>query len=204
MPYSWFFVLVDRATSRFDRSVVVSGIETRRFERARGMGPAAERPIVRRRVLRSFVIAIASFWGLGLGITDSAARCLPYEPDQVTLVGTLTSRIFPGPPNYHSIAQGDRPETIFMLTLDEPICVSGDPSSRLNSKSHSRVTEVQLVTRGLAPRRFLNKRVRASGSFFSARKGHYRTPIVLTVVGLHPALDEGDPTKPSSSDDAGG
>ena len=185
-----------RAGSRFRRFVVVSGIETRRFERARAAGPAIEHTVVRRRVLRSFFIAMASFWGLGVGITDSAARCLPYEPAQVTLVGTLTSRIFPGPPNYRSIALGDQPETIFILTLDEPICVSGDPASRLNSKSHFRVTEVQLVTRGLDPRRLLNKRVRASGGFFSAHTGHHRTPIVLTVVRLRAALDEGDPAKP--------
>jgi hypothetical protein len=137
--------------------------------------------------VRALIIAISSLLGLSLGVADSSARCLSYEPAQVTLVGTLTSRTFPGPPDYRNIARGDQPETVFILTLDEPICVSGDPSSRLNSKSHSRVTEVQLVTRSLNPRRLLNKQVRASGSFFSAHTGHHRTPVVLTVVTLRAA-----------------
>ena len=134
--------------------------------------------------MKSWIIAIASLVGLGFGVADSAARCLSYAPAKATLVGTLTSRAVPGPPNYYSITRGDHPETIFILTLDEPICVSGDPSSRSNSKGHSRVAEVQLVTRGADPKRFRNARVRASGSLSSARTRNHRPPVVLTVVNL--------------------
>ena len=147
----------------------------------------AERLAVGLRVVRLLIIAIASLLALGLGVGDSAARCLSYEPAQVTLVGILTSRTLPGPPNYRSIAQGDYPETVFVLKLDEPICVSGDPSRRLNRKSHSRVTEVQLLIRDIDPRRFLGKQVRASGSFFGAHMGQHRTPVVLSVVKLRAA-----------------
>jgi len=133
------------------------------------------------------VIAVASFLGLVLGAADSEARCLSYEPAQVVLVGTLTARTLPGPPNYHSIASGDYPETVFVLKLDEPICVSGDPSSRLNRNGHSRITEVQLLTRGVDLKRFVNRQVRASGSLFGAHMGSHRTPVVLTVVGLRAA-----------------
>ena len=134
--------------------------------------------------MRSLIIAIASFLGLGLGVADSASRCLSYEPVEVTLVGILTSRSLPGPPNYHSITHGDYPQTVFFLRLNDPICVSGDPSSRLNRKTHSRVTEVQLFTRDLDLKRFLNKQVRASGSFFGAHMAYHRTPVVLAVVKL--------------------
>ena len=130
---------------------------------------------------------MASFVGLGLGIADSGARCLRYEPAQVTLVGTLTSRILPGPPNYQSVGRGDYPETVFILKLDEPICVSGDPLSRSNSKSHSRITEVQLATRALDLRRFLRQQVRASGRLFNAHMRQHRTPVVLSVVSLRAA-----------------
>jgi len=133
------------------------------------------------------VVAIASFLGLALGTADSQARCLRYEPTRVVLVGTLVARTLPGPPNYSSIASGDYPETVFILKLDEPICVSGDPSSRLNRNGHSNVTEVQLLTRDVNLRRFLNKQVRASGSLFSAYMDSHRTPVVLTVAGLRAA-----------------
>jgi hypothetical protein len=133
------------------------------------------------------IIAIASLLGLGLGVADSAARCLSYEPAEVALVGILTSRTLPGPPNYHSIAHGDNPENVLFLRLNEPICVSGDPSSRLNRKTHSRVTEVQLIIRDVDPRRFLNKQVRVSGSLFNAHMPYHRTPVVLSVVKLRGA-----------------
>lgn len=148
---------------------------------------AAERPPVGVRVVRSLIIAIVSFLGLGFGVGDSAARCLSYEPAQVTLVGILTSRILPGPPSYRSISHGDYPETVLFLKLDEPICVSGDSSSGSNRKSHAGVTEVQILVDGVDPRRFIGKKVRASGSFFGAHMGQHRTPVVLSVVKLRAA-----------------
>lgn len=134
--------------------------------------------------MRPSIIALATLLVLALGAAGAAARCLSYEPAKVTLVGTLTSRTVPGPPGYRSIAHGDYPETIYVLKLDEPICVSGDPTSRRNSKSHSHITEVQLVTPDVDPKRFLRKKVRASGSLFSAQMGHHRTPVVLAVAKL--------------------
>jgi hypothetical protein len=140
-----------------------------------------------RRVVRMAVVAIASVLGLGLGAVDSGARCLAYEPTQVVLVGTLTSRTLPGPPNYRSIGSGDYPETVFILRLNEPICVSGDPSSRRNRNGHADVTEVQLMTRDVDLRRFLGRQVRASGSLFNAYMESHRTPVVFTVARLRAA-----------------
>ena len=141
--------------------------------------------------MRSLVISIACFLGVALGASGSAARCLAYEPTPVTLEGTFTSRLLPGPPNYVSIARGDHPETIYILALDEPICVSGSPSSRMNAKSHARVTEIQLVDRGFTPGRFLQKRVLISGSFFGAHTRHHRTPVVLNVAKIRAIPKDG-------------
>ena len=137
--------------------------------------------------MRLLIIAIASVLGLGFGVADSAARCFSYEPAQVTLLGVVTSRTLPGPPNYSSVAHGDYPETVFILKLNEAICVSGDPSSRLNRKSHSHVTELQLFASDVDFRRFLNKQVRVSGGMFSAHMGYHRTPVVLRVAKLRAA-----------------
>ena len=144
----------------------------------------AEYPVRRDDVVRRLIITIACVLGLGLDASSAPARCLSYEPARVTLEGTIRSRTLPGPPNYVSIARGDHPEVIFVLVLDAPICVSGNPSSRTNSKSHARVTEVQLVDSEANPRRFLEKRVRVSGSFFGAQSRHHRTPIVLNITGI--------------------
>jgi hypothetical protein len=46
---------------------------------------------------------------------------------------------------------------------------------------------VPLFTPDLDPRRFLNKQVRASGSFFSAHMAYHRTPVVFAVIKLRGA-----------------
>jgi hypothetical protein len=136
------------------------------------------------RSVRSWIAAIVSVLGVALGAADSHARCLRYEPAQVTVAGVLVSRSLPGPPNYKSIAHGDYPQTFYFLQLNEPICVSADPSSRANRKTHTRITELQLLLRDLDPVRFVGKPVRASGSLSSAHMAYHRTPVVLTVASL--------------------
>jgi hypothetical protein len=126
--------------------------------------------------------ALALF--VSLSPLGAHARCLQYEPTTVALVGELRSATFPGPPNYRSIARGDYPESVFILTLDRAICVSGDPSSSLNSESHSKLTEVQLVVARDKVRSALGKRIRASGTLFGAHNGHHRTPVLLQVSAI--------------------
>jgi hypothetical protein len=130
--------------------------------------------------LLTLVAAIPLLW---VGEVASA-RCLSYEPTQVSLDGQLITRTAPGPPGYVSIARGDHPETLVILVLEAPICVLADPSSRLNSKTHSRVTEVQLVLEKKSYRSLLLKRVRVTGSLFAAHSRHHRTPVVMTVKAL--------------------
>ncbi len=134
--------------------------------------------------LRIATLVTTAILGASLGGASAGARCLAYEPAQVTLTGELTSRVVPGPPDYRSIARGDHPETVVILVLDAPVCVRGDPSSRSNSQGHAQVAEVQLVVRGSAWRALRGKRVRVSGSLFAGNSGHHRTPVVLTVRGL--------------------
>jgi len=140
--------------------------------------------------VKKSILSIACWLALGPLGSDAAARCLAYEPTRVTLEGTLTSRSLPGPPNYVSIARGDHPETIFLVTLDQPICVSADPSSRMNARSHAGITEVQLAPNSQRPRRFVDKRVRVSGSLFGAQSRHHRTPVVLNVTGIRAVGDD--------------
>ena len=60
--------------------------------------------------------------------------------------GTLERKTFPGPPQYESIAAGDEPETVWLLKLDAPVCVSADPNdpSGINAAASS-VGAVQLI-----------------------------------------------------------
>ena len=121
---------------------------------------------------------------LGLVAADANARCLTYEPAQVILSGELEMRNVAGPPNYRSLARGDLPETIYVLVLEKPICVSGNPSSMQNRKGYASVAEVQLVVKASRARPLAGKRVRATGGLSAGQGNHHRTPVVLTVKGL--------------------
>ena len=54
--------------------------------------------------------------------TASGQNCLEYGPT-VSLTGTISSRVFAGPPNYESIKRGDRKEIATILTLGDAICM---------------------------------------------------------------------------------
>ncbi len=134
--------------------------------------------------LRIASLLISAILAVVAGAALAGGRCLSYEPAQVTLEGELTSRTVAGPPDYRSIARGDQPETVVILVLDAPICVRGDPSSRSNARTHTQITEVQLVVEGSRWRLLRGKRVKATGSLFAGNSRHHRTPVVLTVRGV--------------------
>jgi hypothetical protein len=113
--------------------------------------------------------------------TPSLARCLYYSPSVVVLVGDVSTKEVPGPPGYHSLRQGDLPETIFLLRLDEPICVYGNPDSSRNTRTHRNITEVQLIIPETRVAAKVGERIRITGQLTTAHSGHHRTPVVLYV-----------------------
>jgi hypothetical protein len=107
---------------------------------------------------------------------------LQFEPAEVQLSGTLTARVFPGPPNYESVAAGDRAERAFILVLASPTCVEADPTSEVNSEPQAGIREVHLrwFEGDLAP--LVGKHVVVRGQLSTATIGHDRTPVVLDVT----------------------
>ena len=131
------------------------------------------------RVVPLLVIAVASTVA-----SESFARCLSYAPTRVTLRGELQARTMPGPPNYKSIARGDRPETIYFVSLDDEICVTGRRGGTLNKRSHAGLTEIQLVMPPEYARHLSRRRVRATGLLLGAQTAAQRTPVVMSVKQL--------------------
>ena len=91
----------------------------------------------------------------------SAQTC--YEDgQQVTLTGTLKRVVFPGPPNYESVEEGDEPEW-----------GSND--------------QFQLIVRGdfySKNQRYLNQQVSVTGEMFYAETGHHHTPVLIDVTAI--------------------
>jgi len=121
-------------------------------------------------------------------ISAVGADCAKFEPTVTRLVGRLTTREYPGPPNYESVTAGDKPEREWILVLRAPLCVDGDSDSELNRTSVAAIGEVQLVAASSASNlaHLTGKDVEVSGTLFTAHTGHHKTPVLLTVQEVRP------------------
>lgn len=114
-----------------------------------------------------------------------AEDCLSYEPTKVRLTGVITRQTFPGPPNYESIKNGDKPETYWILKLEKPVCVNGNPKDELNSETENDVKNIHLVFHGdeyTRYRHLVSKRVITTGTLFQAQTAHHRTKVLMEVT----------------------
>jgi hypothetical protein len=115
------------------------------------------------------------------------ANCLSYDPAQVNVMGTILRKTFPGPPNYESVRRGDKPETIWILHLDNPVCVTGN-TDEINQPER-RLTDLQLALDGDEYTRFRKFiggqiRVQVTGKLFHAHTAHHRTSVLLEVENI--------------------
>jgi len=131
-------------------------------------------------ILMSLLLTVAEY---GFGQT-AAGICLKYEPDVVTLQGTLIRRNFPGPPNYKSTAEGDAPETYWLLSLPSAVCVDGDKSSPELNPAYKEVRRIQLIIdekKFETERNLMAKQVIVTGTLSGGVTGHHHTPVLLTI-----------------------
>jgi Domain of unknown function (DUF4431) len=145
------------------------------------------------RVLRvTLVMALSAFVA-----THAATPCLQFEPAVTSIVGTLTRKTFPGPPNYESIKDGDRPETYWYVIPATALCVAGTPGDAVNGKDLADITIVQLTLlhdEYTTHARLLGKNVNVTGTVSAAITGHHHAPVVLEVATLELARPK--PTVP--------
>src|SRR5262245_58908661 len=128
-----------------------------------------------------------------------ADDCIDVGKGPFSFQGTLTYRIFPGPPNYQDVRKGDAPEPTYVLALDVPVCGSGDafldpkaPFDRIQVSPAGTVQDTPTMLGDL--RRLIGRRVVAEGvSAFGAHTGHHHAPLVLLVTRVAAAVE--DPTK---------
>jgi hypothetical protein len=120
---------------------------------------------------------------IGIGSRPSRSPCLRYQPDTVTVTGTLARMTFPGRPNYESIKDGDEPETGFYLRPATAICTIGSPDSMMTD--NGTLTGIQLVqlvldSAGYARLRpQLGRVVTLRGTLSVGMTAHYHAPLAL-------------------------
>jgi hypothetical protein len=116
-----------------------------------------------------------------------SSQCLDYEPSIVELTGNLKRVVFPGPPNYESVKEGDEPEPYWVLYLDSTICVNGDPKSDFNIPEPI-IKSLQLLIGNYDKyRHLLGQRVTVNGMLTHSFTGHHHTPVMLGVRNIKKA-----------------
>jgi hypothetical protein len=117
------------------------------------------------------------------------------SPLLVTLQGSLQLKLYPGPPNYESIENGDYPERCWMLQMDSKsfdvashTLVLEPALSMMDIMSVSNSSEVQL---GLEThmREFckshINQKVTIQGYLSHAILAHHYAPFLMSVQSIH-------------------
>lgn len=119
--------------------------------------------------------------------------CLRYEPEKVTLKGTLVRKTLPGPPEFESIEKGDRPETYWILKLTSPVCVNERLSGEMDFEDNRDIRRMHLVINTEDYSRyedFVSKKVVVTGILFYKYSGYDHTRV-LEVINIRPARGEG-------------
>ena len=141
------------------------------------------------------MLLFSSFVILGAAGAHAPARpgfadsCYHYRPASVSLTGRLIQRRLPGPPNYESIARGDRPQVVDLLILDAPICTIPDYKDSPNTDAFQGQDTIQ-VRRAESTwrdvRRLTGSRVAVTGTLSEWALGPDRTPVVIDPTEVRP------------------
>ena len=96
------------------------------------------------------------------------------EEKPIQISGIVSVEIFPGPPNYESIKDGDQAERVFILS----------------TKSEKKFERLQLVVLEDFEAKFkilnqnIGKKIEVQGSIWEANTGHHHTAFLITVKTL--------------------
>ncbi|MEI4952345.1 DUF4431 domain-containing protein [Aeromonas caviae] len=105
----------------------------------------------------------------------------------VTLYGKVREEVYPGPPNYSSIDDGDKPQFYWILYTNEPISLVGRNMENDELYENGLSCMFQLC---IAPEIYdkhldiLGKYVKAEGGIFFGHTGHHKTKALLTVQNI--------------------
>jgi len=141
-------------------------------------------------MIQKLLILVAVYVLVGVA-SHAGAACLDVRQTQpLAFKGSLSHPVFPGPPNYEDVKKGDKPERVYIITLDAPICATGD---EFLDSSQTFDTVQLLVDDSTKDKSTLNsrlaqlagKRVQVTGkSGFGAQTGHHHAPLLMTLVNI--------------------
>ena len=129
-----------------------------------------------------------------VAVSTTTPTCLPYGPSEVTVSGTLENLVFPGPPNYESVKQGDFPEDFLYVRLSQPICTIGKNDNTFDRQGLANASLVQLFITDRATydrfRPHLGKLVSCNGALWNRQTGHHHGDVMFTVKDCRPLSNQ--------------
>lgn len=102
--------------------------------------------------------------------------CLQYGP--IDIAGTIVRHTYAGPPDYESVTKGDEPRTVWVLQLDERVCVDA------NTRYPREVIQLEIEL-ALTPEQFqryrdlLGQRVRVSGELEHGGANYQKRLVIV-------------------------
>ena len=136
-------------------------------------------------MIRRCYTAIATLWLIACsGAPADSISWLRYEPAIVQLTGVLEVVQEYGPPNWGDDPLNDEKLRVPVLRLSEPVNISGDSHSDINTESFENVREVQLQLDGYDS--LVGKRVTVSGTLFAGHTGWHFKSVVMSVKVIQP------------------
>jgi hypothetical protein len=105
-----------------------------------------------------------------------------HEPAVSTIHGTLSSKVYWGPPGYGEDTTADEKENVYLLVLEKGINIQApkkDLSDGYNAAINN-VMQLQLLNQQSLDA-YLNKNVTITGTLFGAQTGHHHTDVLLDV-----------------------
>jgi hypothetical protein len=130
----------------------------------------------------------------GVSLPADPGPAVSYVAPEVKLRGTLWRQVFPGPPDFESVATGDTPEICWVLGLARQVDVVGLEGDDINS-TERKVREVQLVFAGssglVRPDRPspIGSEVIVTGQLSHATSGRRRTAVLIEVSEVQAATE---------------
>lgn len=115
-----------------------------------------------------------------------------YEPHITSLKGTLRQKLYPGPPEYSNVENGDAPEYPLFLTLTEPVDVLlKEPEEEPFNQPETGIREIQIVfSEEDPPVELWDQGISVQGTLFSAHTGHHRRRVLMMANSWQPTFTQ--------------
>jgi hypothetical protein len=113
-------------------------------------------------------------------------KSYPYEPQAVTLIGKIISKPYFSFSDYDEPSRKIQKAIIYLLKLDSPIRVQGDPTDVRNTQSFENVSELQLLDSQLHHnfKEYLGNTVEIKGALSQAISRYCYTKVLLNVLAI--------------------